>query len=82
MRKSTVLGMQAPRSSPLGFACELCLVEYFDGGHTNKVNLAHEQSERGAADILPWGSWGSRKYQPWHQHQQVPSKSCPRHFSL
>ncbi len=46
-----LLQTQALRSSPLGFACELCLVEYFDGGHKNK--LVHEQSERGAADILP-----------------------------
>ena len=49
---SMLLQTQASRSSPLGFVCELCLVEYFDGGHTNKVNLVHKQSERGAAFCL------------------------------
>jgi len=56
---SMLLQTQAPRSSPLGFVCELCLVEYFDGGHTNKVNLVHEQSKRGAADISPQAPWES-----------------------
>ena len=50
-----LLTCQAPRSSPLGLACELdpsssCLVMYFDKVDANMMNLAHELSERGAAD--------------------------------
>ena len=46
---------QAPRSSPLGLACELdpsssCLVMCFDKVDANMMNLAHKLSERGAAD--------------------------------